>query len=107
MCSETRTIKLAETRGKIMKWITVKDKLPDNCRRVLVCLAYPVLGAHSAYLMEEPNGKAYHYWVSVGKYCCSDGWKYDGGKIEVHRTMDRVVYWSELPNLPEALCEMG
>lgn len=70
-----------------MKWYLEKEVKPNNERRVLVCLQY--------YLIGEPNGKKYHYWISTGIYCESRGWL-----IEVNPSIDPVIYWAELPDLP-------
>lgn len=75
-----------------MKWISIKEQIPNNERRVLVCLGY--------YLLGEPKGKKYHYWISVGQYCESRGWI-----VKENPSFDPVVFWKELPELPNEISD--
>lgn len=71
-------IKTAPTVEPKQEWISVKDRLPDNARTVIICA-------------EIVKGRK---WVSFG-YFDGDEW-ICGSMNDV-----QVSYWMELPDPPE------
>ena len=73
-------------RGKAMdKWISVKDRLPENEKPVLTFVGYE---------------DSMHGFMTVSAYFCFDKnphWQWDG----LLRDEQRTLYWMPLPEAPK------
>ncbi len=65
------------------KWISVKDKLPEKYKRVLVNL----------------NGEVFHNKTEIAEFC-GNNW-YFGDDWSNEYVSQFVSYWMPLPSLPE------
>lgn len=80
-----------------MKWINVKDRVPNCCERILMY-------CDRSNFIEGPNR---HIKVFSGFYCQRDGGfvadlLYEREKPEFYmHTLGRVTYWMSLPEYAE------
>lgn len=68
-----------------MNWISIKDKLPDYGKKVMICL-------------KKKNNACdteYYYFVSTGYLCCTEGWNLE--------EYGEPVSWQYFPELPKDL----
>jgi hypothetical protein len=69
-----------------MNWISVKNRMPEEGIRILLLTDTGIIEGS----MAEPDGSRWNYLTldAHGCGCCAGG-------------TDEVLYWSELPSLPE------
>lgn len=70
------------SRGDVMEWIRVKDRMPDGDKTVLVFTDYDYETGYSGYIRQ----------ASYKDNCWYD--------LDVY-TGDNVTHWAELPELPK------
>ena len=103
-----------------MKWISVKDKLPENERTVLIAVRRQWFGCPSEYykfvakafytdgkhITEESNYvwdcENFQYDKANDAYVIPEGWwESTDYSEEFNAVDDEVTHWMELPELPE------
>ena len=83
---------------KLFKWISIKDRLPDTHREVLVFVKDEDL-AFVGYYTHEWNKKRYIYiikWNVNKSFVCVES----GENLEDLLSQDEVTHWMELPDAP-------
>ena len=70
-----------------MEWISIEDRLPDDCQDVLIyCSGFPVIGAYLTFTLDDLP-------------LC---WRVnDWDESELEYRLEEVTHWMALPKPPE------